>query len=126
MSTILEAIQTSNNVRPKYTRYELGKLVRLEREMKGLTISEISKSFSVEPSFWESIESGSRVFNVKIYTIIESFLNKPMAELLEKEYDNLELISFRAQDNKSREIIDAIEIANMIFHEVVIQEKISV
>lgn len=126
MSTILETIKVNAYERPKYTRYELGHLVFNKRVESNLSIQEVATNFGVEPSLWENIESGSRIFNVKIYKIIERFLNKPMAELLEKECDNRELVSFRAQNHTSKEILEAVEIANAIFHEVVIQEKISV
>jgi len=126
MTTILDAVKVNPNERAKYSRYQLAKMVKSERILRKLTIEEVANLFDVDVDFWRSIENASRVFNVKIYGIIASFLELSVNELLAKEIDNLDLISFRTADDESKEILDAVNFANLIFHELVIQEKIGV
>ncbi len=126
MSTIWDVIETTSSERPKYTRYELAKLVKNKRESLDLSILEVASQHDVEASFWESIENASRTFNVKIYKLIAEFLNMSKTELLAKEVDDMSSISFRAQNETQHEIKEAIEIANFIFNEMVMQEKIAV
>lgn len=126
MTTILDAVKVNPNERPKYSRYQLAEMVKSERISKRLTIDEVANQFNVGNDFWQSIEQASRVFNVKIYGIIASFLNLPVNEILAKEKDNLDLMSFRAVDDENLEILEAVNFANIIFNELVVQEKIGV
>lgn len=110
---------------PKYTRYELAKLVRDKRKEDKLTIDEMASRFDVDNNFWESIENATRVFNVRIYKIISQYLNLSLDELLSKENNNMESISFRTKEN-NEEIEFAVKVANKIFDEMIMQEKIGV
>ncbi|MCK6075376.1 XRE family transcriptional regulator [Paenibacillus silvae] len=125
MANIWDSIQFNPSERPKYTRFELAKLVRDKRTSLGLTHSELSSQFGGNENLWESIEAASRAFNVRIYTAIGAFLGMSTKELTSKDVDNIEAISFRANET-NEEINKAIQIANLIFDEMVMQEKISV
>lgn len=126
MSTIWDFIQTSPNERPKYTRYELAKMVHDKRVKLGLTVEDLASRYEVNVPFWESIESASRAFNVRIYKLIGSFLGMSKDELLAKEFDDETTISFRTIDEEHIEIKEAVQAANAIFNEMVMQEKIGV
>ncbi|MGD6803950.1 helix-turn-helix domain-containing protein [Rossellomorea aquimaris] len=123
MSTIWDFIHSNPSERPKYTRYELAKLVKQKRVKDGLSIDEASSKYNVEESFWSGIENATRVFNVKVYNIIGSFLNMTKEELLSKETDDLTFVSYRTNDESLAEIKEAVDIANVIFNEMVMQEK---
>jgi len=111
--------------RPKYTRYELAKLVRDKRIELGLTPREAAMQYNVDEKLWKSIESASRAFNVRIYKIVADFLGMSREEILAKEIDDMAAISFRTKEN-NQEIEEAVQIANAIFNEMVMQEKIGV
>lgn len=123
--TIFDKIQSNPFERPRYTRFELAKLVQERRKELNLSIDEVSKNYDVEVSFWQSIESGSRAFNVKVYKIIGDFLNMSKDEMLAKDVDNIDSLSFRTSDENNPEIQEAIQIANIVFDEMVMQEKIA-
>lgn len=126
MLTIWDKVATTPSERPKYTRYELGEMVREKRIKLNLSIVEVAENFQVEESLWESIENASRSFNVRIYKLIQDFLEMPKEELLAKDVDDFSLLSFRKNKENHDEIQEAFEIANKIFDEMVIQKKIGV
>ncbi|WP_404467052.1 XRE family transcriptional regulator [Planococcus rifietoensis] len=126
MSTILEGVQVNAYQRPKYNRYELARLVSNKRVKSDLSIHEIASQFNVEPALWESIENGSRTYDQEIYRIVAQFLNTSVASLLEKEQDDISSLSYRTIDEDSTEVANVVELANKIFQELVMQEKISV
>lgn len=123
MGTIFEKIKDNPYERPKYTRYELAKMVKDYRVEKDLSVESVAKRFNVESKFWSSIEEASRVFNSKIYNVISEFLGVDRRELLQKDKDNLSNISYRSK-LKSNDINESVHLANIIFNEIVMQEKI--
>lgn len=125
MTTIIEKIKIGPSERVKYTRFELAKKVREQRESLNLSIEDVAEKYEVDVSFWNSIEKASRIFNVKIYNIIEDFLQLNQDELLAREVDDMTTISFLLSDEESTEIEKTIEFANLIFDELVLQEKIA-
>ncbi|KGA98663.1 hypothetical protein AJ85_06510 [Alkalihalobacillus alcalophilus ATCC 27647 = CGMCC 1.3604] len=125
MPTILDEIQLNPSERPRYTRYELAKLVQERRKELNLSLEEASSKYGVDVSFWQSIENASRTFNVKVYKLIGAFLNMSKDEMLAKEVDDMTSLSFRTSDEKHPEIQEAVQFANFIFDEMVMQEKIA-
>ncbi|MDY7046703.1 MULTISPECIES: helix-turn-helix transcriptional regulator [unclassified Virgibacillus] len=123
MPNIWDKVQLNPSERPKYTRFELAKLVQERRNELGLSLKEISNKYGVEESFWRSIENASRAFNVKIYKLIGEFLNMSKDEMLAIEVDDMSSLSFRTSDENHPEIQEAIEFANIVFDEMVMQEK---
>ncbi|MCT2342650.1 helix-turn-helix domain-containing protein [Niallia taxi] len=123
MATIWDFIKNNPSERPKYTRYELAKLVKEERISKQLSTVDLANKYNVDSSLWESIENGSRTFNVKIYNLISDFLGIEKSELLKKEVDDLSGISYRSTANHD-DVEEAIMTANLIFDEIIMQEKI--
>lgn len=125
MPTILDKIQLNPSERPKYTRFELAKLVQERRRELNLSLQDVANKFDVKESFWQSIENGSRTFNVKAYKLIGSFLNMSKDEMLAKEVDDMTALSFRTNFEEHPEIQEAVHFANIIFDEMIMQEKIA-
>ena len=125
MPTILDKIQLNPSERPRYTRFELAKLVQERRNELNLSLEDVANKYGVKESFWQSIEDASRTFNVKVYKLIEAFLNMSKDEMLAKEVDDMTALSFRTSDEKHPEIQEAVHFANIIFDEMVMQEKIA-
>lgn len=125
MANIWESVQFNPSERPKYTRFELAKLVRDKRVKHDLSYSDLSSQYGGDENLWESIEAASRAFNVRVYTAIGAFLGMSIKELTSKDVDIIEGISFRAKET-NEEINKTVQIANLIFDEMVMQEKISV
>lgn len=125
MPTILDKIQLNPSERPRYTRFELAKLVQERRKELNFSLEDVANKYGVEESFWQSIENASRAYNVKVYKLIGLFLNMSKDEMLAKEVDDMTSLSFRTSDEKNPEIQEAVHFANIIFDEMVMQEKIA-
>jgi len=125
MPTIWEKIQFNPSERPKYTRFELAKLVKERRKELNLSLEEVSSKYGVTEEFWQSIENASRAFNVKVYKIVGSFLDMTKDEMLSTEVDDMASLSYRTSEEKHPEIQDAVQFANILFDEMVMQEKIA-
>ena len=108
MSTIWGAIQTYSSERPKYTRFELGHLMKKKREELGLTVEEVATKYQVHVPFLESIETASRAFDVKTYKLIGDFLCMSKDHLLAKETDDLFPVSYRTIDKKNTDIVEVV------------------
>src|SRR5690606_23843428 len=112
MPTILDKIQLNPSERPRYTRFELAKLVQERRKELNLSLEDVANKYGVEESFWQSIENATRAFNVKVYKLIGSFLNMSKDEMLAKEVDDMSFLSFRTSDEENPEIQEALYFAN--------------
>jgi transcriptional regulator with XRE-family HTH domain len=124
MTNIWNHVQFNPSERPKYTRYELAKMVREKRKNDGLTQEEMADKLNVDLSIVKQIEEASRTFNAKMYKLVSSIIGKSITELTSKETDDTLSISFRASEQKP-EIEAAVMIANLLFDEIIMQEKIS-
>ncbi|WP_255551426.1 helix-turn-helix transcriptional regulator [Sporosarcina sp. E16_8] len=101
-------------------------MLKKERISRGLTIPEAATNIGIDLSLWESIENGSRALNTKSFALIGLVLNMTQEELLAEENDDLGMIAFRTTNKGNAEIIKTIEMANLIFDEIIMQEKIGV
>ncbi|TMN22607.1 XRE family transcriptional regulator [Lentibacillus cibarius] len=124
MQTILDKVYSNPSERPKYTRFELAKLVQERREELNMSIEMVASKYEVTESLWKSIEDASRVFNTKIYKLIGDFLNMGKNEMLAVEKDDITSLSFRTDDEEHPDIQETVQLANIIFDEMVMQEKI--
>lgn len=123
MSTILDAIRMDPLDLPKYTRYELGEIVKLKRINEGKSIEEVASFYNVPIEFWKSIENASRSYNVKMYKTLCDYTGMTKDEVLATEKSQ---ISYRTQEEDSEEIKQAVIDAETIFNEMVMQRKIGV
>lgn len=124
MTTIFDAIRANPNHIPKYTRFELAKLVKNKRLNSGETVTEVVKSYGIPETYWESIENASRLFNVKEMNLISDYLGISKGELTAYESDGFENLSYRTK-NKYPDATGDIILANEIFNEIIMQYKIS-
>jgi transcriptional regulator with XRE-family HTH domain len=110
--------------RPKYTRYELAKMVKVKRESLGLEPYEMAEKHGIDTTLLSKIEGATRSFNVAMYKAVSSILNMSVDKLLEKETDDMATMSFRSDDQNSN-VEEAVQVANMLFDEIIMQQKIS-
>jgi transcriptional regulator with XRE-family HTH domain len=125
MTTIWNYVQFKPSERPKYTRYELAKMVSEKRESLGLLPEETAEKFGMSVAQLKTIEGATRSFNVAMYIAISSILDVSIEALLEKETDDMATVSFRA-DAQNSEVDEAVRISNMLFDEIIMQQKISI
>lgn len=125
MTNVLEVGNFKPPERPKYTRYELAKLVRNKREKLGLTVESVAAQYNVDEKLIQSIENASRIFNVRMYKVICEFLDMSKEEILSKEVDDMTAISFRSKGDSDK-IRETVQMANAIFDEIIMQEKIGI
>jgi ribosome-binding protein aMBF1 (putative translation factor) len=124
MANIWNYVQYNSSERPKYTRYELAKMVRDKRHQLGVEIEELAQNVGIESKLLQSIEDAARSFNVIMYKAISKILEMSTEELLMKEKDNLDSVSFRSNEMNGK-IEETVKMANLLFDEIVMQEKIS-
>lgn len=124
MKTIWDKIRHNPSERPKYTRFELGVLVRKKREKLSLSQRELAENYGFTEKMIDCVEKGSCAFNVRIYSFICTFLEMTQKEVLEKEIDDMKLIK-QSLNNTNNEIRKTVKLANEIFNEIVMQEKIA-
>jgi len=125
MANIWNYVQFNDSERPKYTRYELAKMVIEKRSQLGLSTEEFAKKFGIETRLLTSIEAASRSYNVVMYKAISKILDMTTDELIMRDKDNLASISFRTKD-LNNDIEETVKMANLLFDEMVMQEKIGV
>ena len=120
MATILDAINFSPYKRPKYIRYELSSLVKKKRAEMNMEIEEFASVFDVPVKDIEEIELCQRLFGQQLYETCMKVLNMSFEEILAEDKDEDVVTEF-----PNEEIKQAYEIANLIFQEMIMQEKIS-
>jgi transcriptional regulator with XRE-family HTH domain len=123
MAPIWNFVEFKPSERPKYTRYELAKMVKEKRESLGLLPDQMAEAHGITVTLLNKIEGASRLFNATMYNAVSSILKIPVESLLEKETDDLDAISFRASE-QNPELEETVRIANMLFDEIIMQEKI--
>lgn len=128
MKTIWDYVKFSPNKRPAYTKYEIAKLIREKRCKSNLTSDEFAEKYDTDPSIIECIEKAQRNFNMNIYNICSKILNKSIKELTRFDEEELELnLSFRKEGSvaEDKEAIETVNMANFLFNEMVMQQKLN-
>lgn len=121
LGTIWDNIKRSPNERPKYTSYELRHMVKKKREETGLSMVQFADKHNVSLNVLNDLELSSRCFNVPMYQACEVILGMTREEILAKEVDNVSHFQ-----NLPPETQATFDLANELFNEMVMQEKISV
>lgn len=121
MATILDAINFSPYERARYTRYELSSLVKRKRADMNMNIVDFASFYDISVKYLKEIEICHRLFNVEMYEICMKVLDMSFEEILAEDKDEDVVTEF-----PNEEIKQAYELANVIFQEMVMQEKISV
>ncbi|WP_460235861.1 RodZ family helix-turn-helix domain-containing protein [Bacillus cereus] len=123
--TIWDNAHLKPSERPKYTSYELAKMVKEKRLSLGLTVEEVAIQYNINTIMLERIEAVSCAFNVKMYYFISAFLGLTTEEIIAKERDDMTVL-YASLQNANPEIKKTVHDANAIFDEMVMQLKISV
>lgn len=116
-------INEQANRRPKYTKYEIAKLVKQKIEASQLALNDFCIKFDIDSKILTDILAAKRSFNKKILNSAAVILDTDIRELLSEEVDAAP--AFRSKDIKE-ETIKTVDIANLLFNEIIMQKKISV
>ena len=110
--------------RPAFTKYELSKKIKEKRVASGLSVEEFSQQYGISAYLLVSIEEAKRSFNVPMYEACARILGMELDELLKTDQEDLGCVRFRS--GKVHEVTwKTVEMANVLFNEMVMQHKIS-
>ena len=105
------------NINFKYTKYEISKLVENKFKESNLPKKNFCKNFNITEEIFENILIAKISFDKKILNICSTILGKSVNELISQEEDFLNIQNIK-------DIKDTYEIANCLFNEIIIQDKI--
>lgn len=125
MATIWDYIDFDPCQRPAFTKYELSKKIKEKRAASGLSVEEFSKQYGIPVSLLVSIEEAKRSFNVPMYEACARILGMELDELLKTDQEDLGCVKFRS-GKMHKATWKTVEMANILFNEMVMQHKISV
>lgn len=125
MADIYEYIKKSNNSRPVYTGYELSKMVKEKREGSGLDRADFAAEYGISEKILTEIETGACAFSPKFFKTCGSLLGFSNEELLAEICDDERTVNFRVSGEPDG-VLDTFEKANMLFQEIIMQNKIGV
>lgn len=111
------------NKRPKYTKYEIANLVKRNLDDSHLPLHEFCIKFDTDEKTINAILEAKRSFNKNILSVASRVLNISIKDLLAEEVDNQP--AFRSEKIKAN-TEESINIANLLFNEIIMQKKISV
>lgn len=114
MADIFNFIEQSANTRPKYTSYEIIYMIKEKQKQSGLSLEEFCAKYNLTLEGYEKLISYRGVFNWKIYYKCAEILGVNVGELLEEYIDDVP-----ASDDKT------FLLANKLFNEIIMQEKIA-
>lgn len=132
MATIWENVKYNPYERQTYTKYELSAKVKELRKKLNLSVHQFAEKYDIPVNIINDIEEAKRSFNVNMYRACSKILELSIDEMLRKDKEKRDNISYRKIDNNSSEldnnveIANTVEIANSIFHEMVMQHKYNV
>ena len=109
------------NRRPRYTKYEISKLVRQKFQDSKLSASEFCMEFDIQERMLEDILNAKRSFNRKLLSASAIILGLDIKELISEDVDASP--AFRSEEIKD-DTIEAFNIANLLFNEIIMQNKI--
>lgn len=124
MADIFEFVKKSDNCRPVYTSYELSSMVKEKRKNERLDVKAFSKKHGVSEDILDQIENGRRVFSTKMYKSCGTILGLSTEEMLAEYEDDISAVNFRASEN-DESTQKTFDLVNMLFNEIIMQEKIS-
>ena len=114
MADIFDCIKVSDNIRPKYTSFEIIYMIKEKQKQSGLSLEEFCAKYNLTLEGYEKLISYRGVFNWKIYYKCAEILGVNVGELLEEYIDDVP-----ASDDKT------FLLANKLFNEIIMQEKIA-
>lgn len=111
---IYNFVNQSDNARPKYTSFEIIYLIKEKQKQSGLSLENFCAKYNLTLEGYEKLISYRGVFNCKIYYKCAEILEVDVSELLEEYIDDIP-----AFDDKT------FLLANKLFNEIIMQEKIA-
>lgn len=114
MADIFDCVKVSDNIRPKYTSYEIIYMIKEKQKQSGLSLEEFCEKYNLTVGEYEKLISYKGIFNKKLYYKCAEILEVNVGELLEEYIDDVP-----ASDDKT------FLLANKLFNEIIIQEKIA-
>ena len=114
MADIFDCVKVSDNIRPRYTSYEIIYMVKEKQKQSGLSLKEFCAKYNLTLEGYEKLISCKGVFNWKIYYKCAEILEINVDKLLEEYIDDV-----HASDDRT------FLLANKLFNEIIMQKKIA-
>lgn len=128
MATILEKVKFNPYERQSYTKYELSNMIKEKRSELNLDIEQFSEKYDISTKVILAIEEAKRSFNVIMYKACCRILDMNIDEILRKDSEEQLNISYRKNGSDETDDFanETVELANIIFNEMVMQRKYNV
>ena len=114
MADIFDCVKVSDNIRPRYTSFEIIYMIKEKQKQSGLSPNKFCTKYNLSIKEYEDLISYKGIFNKKMYYKCAEILEVNADELLEEYIDDVP-----ASDNKT------FLLANKLFNEIIMQEKIA-
>lgn len=111
------------NLRPAYTDNEISKLFHEKRIKNGQKLDELADQFHVSINMINNIDNYKYDFSMDMIKIASDYLNIPVSDLTRIIEDDENSFSCRACKNEKTQAV--IDIVNILFNEMIMQEKLS-
>ena len=109
---------------PKYTQYQLSKMVNSKLESMNVAIQDASSRFSIEEDLLQDILGEQVRFKAKHYQVVSKITGQSVDDLLQDE--DIKRISFRSVHNKDdAEVTHTIEVISNFFKDVALLKKLN-
>ena len=114
MADIFNFVEQSATTRPKYTSFEIIYMIKEKQKQSGLSLEEFCAKYNLTLEGYEKLISYKGVFNWKIYYKCAEILEVNVDKLLEEYIDDISVSNDKT-----------FLLANKLFNEIIIQEKIA-
>lgn len=124
MANIFESVNRSYNRRPMFTSYELSHKVCEVIARTGLSVKEFASANNLSFLDLNKVVEARGSFSPKMYKLCSNVLNVPIDTIL-GEIQDPDQVSYRTSDD-NQNVKDTVAAANMLFNEIIMQQKIGV
>lgn len=124
MANIFESVNRSYNRRPMFTSYELSHKVCEVISRTGLSVKEFASANNLSFLDLNKVVEARGSFSPKMYKLCSNVLNVPIDTIL-GEIQDPDQVSYRTSDD-NQNVKDTVAAANMLFNEIIMQQKIGV
>ncbi len=114
MADIFDCVKVSDNTRPKHTSFEIIYMIKEKQKQSGLSLENFCAKYNLSIKEYEDLTAYKGIFNKKMYYKCAEILEVTVGELLEELIDDIP-----ACDDKT------FLLANKLFNEIIMQEKIA-
>ena len=109
--------------RPRYTDYEVSKMIKNKLEEQQLSINDVAAEFGVNEDYIAIMTSGENHYSKNMLEIASKILEIKFDELVAIDVDPEEVSCRQTVSAESNEFLDMF---NYIFNELIMQRKFSV